>query len=53
MIKKTRSTLVYYPKTLGELLPLYKNTPDSLLYAGGTGILSSRTTKYPQFCRPI
>ncbi|HAK46115.1 MAG TPA: hypothetical protein DCO79_09405 [Spirochaeta sp.] len=48
MIKNIRSPLVYYPKTINELLSLYKSMPDSLLYAGGTGILSTRNTKYPE-----
>lgn len=47
MIKNIRSPLVYYPKTINEMLSLYRSMPESMLYAGGTGILSSRTTKYP------
>ena len=47
MIKRNRSPLVYYPKTINELLSMYKAMPESLLYAGGTGILASRNTKYP------
>ena len=47
MSKNYRSPLVYYPKTINELLSLYKSMPESMLYAGGTGILSSRNTKYP------
>jgi CO/xanthine dehydrogenase FAD-binding subunit len=46
MTKKYRSPLVYYPKTTNELLSLYKSMPESMIYAGGTGILSSRNTKY-------
>ncbi|MDC7228211.1 MAG: FAD binding domain-containing protein [Spirochaetales bacterium] len=48
MIKNIRSPLVYYPKTVNEMLSLYKSMPDSLLYAGGTGILASKNTKYPE-----
>ena len=49
MSNYNRSPLVYYPKTVSELLSLYKSMPDSMLYAGGTGILNSRTSKYPEF----
>ena len=44
-----RSPLVYYPKSLNELLNLYKSMPGSLIYAGGTGILQNRPSKYPRF----
>lgn len=47
------SPLVYYPKTVSELLNLYKNMPDSLLFAGGTGILQHGSTKYPQLPRNL
>ncbi|MBI9108310.1 MAG: FAD binding domain-containing protein [Spirochaetales bacterium] len=47
MIKNRRSPLVYYPKTVNELLQLYKSMPDSLLFAGGTEILYGRREKYP------
>lgn len=45
--------MIYYPKSVNELLSLYKSMPDSLLYAGGTGILSSKTTKYPELPQNI
>ena len=43
-----RSPLVYYPKTINELLNLYKSMPGSLLFAGGTGIFQTQRNKYPQ-----
>ncbi len=49
MKKNVRSPLVYYPKTINELLALYKSMPDSTLFAGGTGLLSTRSAKYPDF----
>ncbi len=49
MKRATRSPLVYYPKTINELLALYKSMPDSLIFSGGTGILRKLTTKYPEF----
>ncbi len=53
MKKRLRSPLVYYPKSINEVLNLYKSMPDSLLYAGGTGILNTRITKYPEFTTNI
>ncbi len=53
MMKNRRSPLVYYPKTVNELLTLYKSMPDSMVYAGGTGIMSSRVEKYPNLNRNI
>lgn len=49
MTKTRRSPLVYYPKTINELLALYKSMPDSMLYAGGTDILYGMCGKYPIF----
>ena len=39
MEPKVKAPRIYTPTTLTELLGLYKKRPDSLLYAGGTGIL--------------
>ena len=49
MTRNIRSPLVYYPKTINELLNLYKSMPESTLYAGGTGILYGQNSKYPDF----
>ncbi len=40
---------VYFPDTLGELLQLYRREPEALLYAGGSYLLSQRTTRFPVF----
>ncbi|MFP4375909.1 MAG: FAD binding domain-containing protein [Spirochaetales bacterium] len=40
---------VYFPDTLGELLQLYRREPQALLYAGGSYLLSQRTTRFPVF----
>ena len=44
-----RSPLIYYPKTINELLALYKSMPDSTLYAGGTDLLCGNESKIPDF----
>jgi CO/xanthine dehydrogenase FAD-binding subunit len=40
---------VYFPDTLGELLQLYRREPQALLYAGGSYLLSQRTTRFAVF----
>lgn len=37
---------VYFPETLGELLQIYRREPDSLVYGGGTFILSQRVGRF-------
>lgn len=39
MKAKLKVPKIHSPRSLGELVNLYKKMPDSLLYAGGTGIL--------------
>ncbi|MDC7124580.1 MAG: FAD binding domain-containing protein, partial [Spirochaetales bacterium] len=53
MTQTISSPIVYYPKSISELLSLYKTMPDSQLFAGGTEILSTKTTKYPVFSQNI
>ena len=53
MTGKRKSPLIYYPKTISELLSLYKSMPDSLLYAGGTGILRDKASRYPALDKNI
>jgi len=41
-----RETVVRSPVTMGELLQLWRRSPDALLYAGGTYILSHRRARF-------
>lgn len=41
-----RNPTVYFPDTLGELLQTYRRSPEALLYAGGTYILSQRPGRF-------
>jgi len=41
-----RQTSVYFPDTLSELLQLCRRSPEALLYAGGTYILSHRPGRF-------
>ena len=37
---------VYFPETLGELLQVHRKEPEALVYAGGTFILSQRSSRF-------
>lgn len=41
-----RTSTVSFPDTLGELLGLRRRSPDALLYAGGTYLLSHRSGRF-------